>query len=81
MPLAAAGFVKPGHYGNGLEQSRFAGAVFADDDGDRPIEVEIKPVAQERKAERISSAILDEFRIKPDSSQIWRRHIDSLASP
>src|SRR5258707_3048917 len=53
ISLAAAGFVISGKHGDTLKQGRLAGAVFTDDDGDRPIETQFEVIVQERQAERI----------------------------
>ena len=59
IALAAAGFVIAGEHGDPFEQGRFAGAVFADDDGDGAIELSSKLALQERQAKRIGRGILD----------------------
>ena len=57
ITLAAAGFVIAGEHGDAFKQRRFARAILADDDGDRPVETQFKIVAQQRKAERIGLAV------------------------
>jgi hypothetical protein len=42
VALAAACFVIPGKHGDAFKQGRFAGAVFADDDGDRLVETQLE---------------------------------------
>jgi hypothetical protein len=64
---APAGLVIAGQHGNSFQQRRFAGAVFADDDGDRTVESQLEVVTQERKAERIGLAVLDARWIEPDA--------------
>ena len=59
IALAAAGFVVAGEHGDAFEQGRFAGAVFADDDGDGAVEVQHRNHPQERQAERIGGAVGD----------------------
>ncbi len=76
VALAAAGFVIAGQHRDPFEEGGFAGAVFADDDGDRPVETQFEIIAQERQAERIGRAIGDARRVEPDPPEIWRRHVD-----
>jgi hypothetical protein len=57
IALAAAGLVIAGHRRDPFEQRRFAGAVLADDDGDRVRETQLEIVLQERQAERIGGAV------------------------
>ena len=76
ISLAAAGFVIAGQHGDAFEQGGFAGAVFAGDDGDRPVETHLELLAQERQAERIGRGIGDERRIEPHLPQVWRGHVD-----
>jgi hypothetical protein len=49
VALAATSFVISGEHRDAFKQSGFAGAVFADDDGDRPVETQFEISAQERK--------------------------------
>src|ERR1700730_10263709 len=80
VPLAAAGFVISGEHGYSFQQRGLAGAVLADDDGDRPIKTQLEIVVQERKAERIGRAVGDARRLEPDAPEIRRRHIDGSIS-
>ncbi len=81
ITLAAAGFVVASEHGDRFQEGGFAGAVFADDDGDGPIETQFEIIAQERQAERIGGAVGDARRVEPDAPEIWRRHVDgSIAS-
>ena len=81
IALAAAGFVVAGEHGDAFEQRGLAGAVFADDDGDRPVEAQFEIVVQERQAERIGRAVGDARRLEPDAPEVRRRHVNgSLAS-
>ena len=80
VTLAAAGVVKAREHRDAFEQRGFSGAVFAGDDGDRPIELQFEFVAQERQAERIGLAVGDAFGIEPDPPEIWRRQIDRTVS-
>jgi hypothetical protein len=59
IALAAAGLVKAGEHGDPFQESGFAGPVFADDDGDGPVETQLKIILQERQAERIGRAVGD----------------------
>ena len=70
IALAAAGFVIARQRGDAFEQRRFAGAVFADDDGDGAVEIQLEIVAQERQAERIGRASA----IRAGSSQMRLRY-------
>ena len=76
MAFAAAGFVIAGQHGDAFEQGGFAGAVFAGDDGDWPVETHLELVAQERQAERIGRRIGDEGSIEPDLPEVRRGHVD-----
>src|ERR1700722_4882307 len=78
VALAAASLVVPRHYRDALQQGRLPRPVLADDDGDRPIEILLEIIAQERQAERIGLAIGDPRRIEPDAPEVWRRHVDCL---
>jgi hypothetical protein len=80
VALAAAGFVVAGQNGDPFQQRGFAGAVFAGDDGDRAVEIQIELISQERQAERIGRAVVDARRIEPDAPEIRRRHIDRSIS-
>jgi hypothetical protein len=80
VTLAAAGFVISGKYGDPFEHGGFAGAVLADDDGDRPIEAEFEFVLQKRKAKRIGLAVGDARWVEPDAPEIWRRQVDGAIS-
>ena len=46
VSLAAAGFVIAGEHRDPFEQGGFAGAIFTDDDGDRPVETQFEIIAQ-----------------------------------
>ena len=76
ITLAAPGFVVAGQHGDRFQEGGFAGAVFAGDDGDGPIETQFEIIAQEWQAERIAGAIGNARRVKPDTPEIWRRHVD-----
>ena len=80
VSLAAAGFVIAGEHGDAFQQRGFAGAVFADDDGDRPVEIQLEIVAQERQAERIGRAVGDTRRIEPYLPEVRRRQVDGAAA-
>src|SRR5216684_4379136 len=80
MALAAAGFVISGEHGYSFQQRRLAGAVFTDDDRDRPVETQFEVIVQERQAERIGRAVLDARWIEPDAPEIRRGHIDRSIS-
>src|SRR6266852_3465359 len=80
IALAAAGFVIASEHGNPFKKSGFAGAVFADDDGDRPVETQFEIILQERKTERIGRAVGDARWIEPDAPEIRRRQIDRSIS-
>src|SRR5229473_6154836 len=80
ITLAAAGFVIAGEHGNPFQESGFAGPVLTDDDGDGPIETQLKIILQERKAERIDRAVGDARWIEPDAPEIRRRQIDRSIS-
>ncbi len=80
IALAAAGFVVAGEHRDALQQRRFPGAVFADDDGDGAIQVQLEIIAQKRQAERIGLAVGDPRRIEPQPLQIRRRHVDGAIS-
>jgi hypothetical protein len=77
---AAAGLVIAGKHGDPFQQRRFAGAIFADDDGDWPVKTQLEFTVQERKAERIGLAIVDARWIEPDAPEVWRRHVDGSIS-
>src|SRR5437879_10113306 len=81
VALAAAGFVIASEHGNSFKKSGFAGPVLTDDDGDRPVETQLKIIVQERKAERIGRAVGDARWIEPNASEIRRRQIDRSISP
>src|SRR5258707_5483521 len=76
ITFAAAGFVISREHRDPLEQSGFAAAVFADDDGDRPVETQLEIIVQERKAEWIGLAVVNPRWLKPDPPQVRRRHPD-----
>jgi hypothetical protein len=59
VTLAAASFVIAGEHGDPFQKRGFAGAVFAGDDRDRPVEVQFEFVPQERQAEWIGRAVGD----------------------
>lgn len=80
ITLAAAGLVITDEDADAFQQSRFAGAVLADDDGDGAIEVKRELIVQKRQAERIGLAILNERRIDPYPLEIWRRQVDIAIS-
>jgi hypothetical protein len=48
VTLAAAGLVISRQHGDPFQESRFAGAVFTDDDGDGPVETQLKIILQEK---------------------------------
>ena len=70
IALAAASYVEAGQYRDALQERRFAGAVLADDDGDRPVEMQFEFLAQERQTERIRLGVGD----RAGSSQTRRRY-------
>src|ERR1700681_1164576 len=74
VALATAGFVIFGEHRDAFKQSGFAGGVFTDDDGDRPVETQFEIIAQERKTKRIRLAVVDARWIEPDPPQVRRRH-------
>jgi hypothetical protein len=80
VTLAAAGFVIAGQHGDAFQQRGFAGTVFTGDDGDRPVEIQLKIVAQERQAERIGRAVWDARRVEPDAPEVRRGHADGTVS-
>jgi hypothetical protein len=80
VALAAARFIVTGQHGDALQQSGFAGAVLADDDGDRAIEAQLEIVVQQRQAKRVALAVGDPRRIQPDAPEVRRRHVDRLVS-
>jgi hypothetical protein len=59
VTLAAAGLVVSGEHRDAFQQSGFASAVLAYDDGDRAIKAQFKIIVQERQAKRVSFAIGD----------------------
>ena len=81
ITLAAAGLIIAGEHRDPLEQSGFAGTVFADDDGDGAIQAQLEIVPQERKAERIGLAVGDARRIEPEPPEIRRGQVDGAISP
>ncbi len=80
VALAATGFVISGQHRDAFKQRGFTRAVLAGDDGDRPVEIQVKAVAQERQAERIGLAVCDLGRIEPDPPEIRRGKIDRTVS-
>jgi hypothetical protein len=70
------GFVVSGEHGDALQKRGFAGAVFPDDDGDGPVETQLKVILQERQAERIGRTVGDARGVEPDTPEVRRRHID-----
>src|SRR5260370_12402207 len=72
IALAAAGFVIAGEHGDPFQKSGFAGPVLTDDDGDRPVETQLKIILQERKTERIGRAVGDARWIEPDPLEVRR---------
>src|SRR5438270_7629382 len=70
VALAATSFIKADEHGYSLQKRGFAGAIFADDDGNRPIEIQFKIVAQKRQAEWIGCGLGDTQGIEPDAFQI-----------
>jgi hypothetical protein len=80
IALAAPGFVISRKHSYPLKQRGFAGAVFTDNDRDRPVETQLEVVVQERKAERIGRAVVDARWLEPDAPEIRRRHIDRSIS-
>src|SRR5713226_708566 len=72
ITLAAAGFVIAGEHGDPFQKSGFAGPVLTDDDGDRPVETQLKIILQERKTERIGRAVGDARWIEPDPLEVRR---------
>ena len=73
ISLAAAGFVISGKKRDPFQQRGFAGAVFTDDDRERPVEARVRNRRQERQAERIGLAVGDARRLEPDPPEIRRR--------
>ena len=80
VSLAAAGFVIASQHGDAFQQRRFAGAVLADDDGDRPVETQFEFIAQERQAERIGLAVGDARRLEPDALEVRRGQVDGAVA-
>src|SRR5437879_650442 len=80
IALAAAGFVKSRENGDPFKQGGFTGAVFTDDDRDRPVETQLEIVSQERKAERIRRAVGNARWLEPNPPQVRRRHPDVALS-
>src|SRR6478735_637266 len=80
VALAAAGYIKAGQHRDALQQRGFAGTVFADDDGDWPVEMQFEFVPQERQTERIGLGVGDGCGIEPDAPKIRCRHVDLLVS-
>src|SRR5258707_4502660 len=72
VALAAAGVVKACENGDPLEQSGFAGAVYTDDDGDRPIEAQLEVIVQKRQTKRMRLALGDARWLKPNRPQVRR---------
>ena len=73
VALAAAGFVVTGQRADRLEQRRFAGAVLADDDGDRRGEFEFELVAaEERQVPGIFFPVRDPRGLEQDALEIGR---------
>jgi hypothetical protein len=81
VALAAAGFVISGKHRDSLKQGRFAGAIFADDDGDDGIEAQLEIVLQEGQAKRIGLPVGYARRIEPESPEVGRRQVDFAFSP
>jgi hypothetical protein len=79
ITLAAARFIVSGKCRNPFEQGRLPGAVFADDDRDRMVEIELKSLAQKRQAKRIGRRIRHPGLIEPDALEVRRRHFDRAA--
>src|ERR1700753_4306755 len=76
IAFAAAGLVIAGQNGNALQQGGLAGTIFADNDGDRPGETQLKIVAQEWKTEWIGLAVGNARWLQPEPLEIRRRQID-----
>ena len=70
ITLAAAGLVIARQHGDPFQQGGFTGAIFANDDGDRPVEAQLEIIAQERQAERIGRTVIDAGWIEPDPPEI-----------
>src|SRR5436305_12634961 len=80
ITLATAGLIIAREHGNPFQQRGLSGAVFADDDGEGPIETELEIVPQQGKAERIGLAVLNARWLEPDPPEIRRRHLDDAVS-
>ncbi len=80
IPLAAAGFVISGEHGYSFEQRGFSGAVFTDNDRDRPIKTQLEIIVQKGQAEGIDRPVGDTRWIEPNAPEIRRRHIDRSIS-
>ena len=76
VPLAAAGLVIAREHSDPFQHSGFSGAVFADDNGDRPVKTQLEIVAQQRQAKRIGRAVDDARWLQPDPLEVRRRQID-----
>src|ERR1700692_92475 len=81
IALAAVGFVVACEHGYSFQQRGLAGAVFAGNDSDRPVETQLEVIVQERKAERIGLAVVDARWIEPDPPQVRRRQPNVAISP
>src|SRR5262249_50840295 len=75
MALAAAGVVIAGERRDPLQNGGFPGAVVADDDRDRAIELEIESVLKDGQTKRIRCPVADPRRIKPDALEIRCRQL------
>jgi hypothetical protein len=76
IAFATAGIVISGKRYDSLKQGRFAGAVLANDDGDRAIEAKFEAPREKRHAERIGRRVADPRTVEPDTPQIRCRQID-----
>src|ERR1700722_11299566 len=76
ITLAATSLLISGEHGDAFEQSRLSGAVFADDDADRVVEIELKSLTQERQAKRIGRRVRYAGLIDPNALEVRRRQSD-----
>src|SRR5580693_58846 len=79
ITLAATSLVISGERSDAFEQGRLSGAVFADDDSDRVVEIELKSLAQERQAKRIGRRVRYAGLIDPNTLEVRRRQSDRAA--
>src|SRR6202035_203476 len=76
ITLAAARFIVSGKCCNPFEQRRLPGAVFADDDRDRAVEIKLETIVQKRQAIRIGRSIRHRGLIEPHPFEVRCRQSD-----